>query len=240
MSFVQKKIGTEQGFGADLRQLRELRGWTREALERATGIQKNTIRLLEEERLDELNDPVYAERHVRALVKALDGRVGFFLEKYNLALEKLGKKSNQDNLMFAQRLKKSALFVPSKYFILVGIVFIIAGLGWYVGHQAGHLTASPRLEIFEPADHAVINNSLLRVRGKTDPTASVTVNGQSAVVETDGDFDLSFDVPRGMTRLDIVSRRRYGGSVESVRYVTYNQSATGTEALPVQSATTTK
>ncbi len=240
MSFVQKKIGPEQGFGADLRQLRELRGWTREALERATGIHKNTICLLEEERLDELNDPAYAERHVRSLVSALEGRVGFFLEKYRLALERLGKKTGQDNFVFARRIKKSDLFVPSKYLILVAIILVVGVLGWYVAHQAGHLTASPQLEILEPADHAVINNSLLRVRGKTDPTASISINGQSAVVETDGSFDISFDVPRGTTRLDVAAKRRYGGEVEIVRYVTYNQSATSTSALPEQSATTTK
>lgn len=223
MSFVQKKIGTEQGFGADLRQLRELRGWTREALERATGIHQNTICLLEEGRIIELNDPAYAERHVRALVRALDGRVEFFLEKYRLVLKETEQQNvGAKNVTFIRRLNRGELFVPSKYLFLVLIFGLVSVLGWYVWHQVGALTAAPKLDILEPQDNAVVMESLVRVRGITDPAAAVIVNGQTAVVEASGEFNVSFDVPRGTTKLNIVSRHRYGGATELVRYLTYN------------------
>jgi len=228
MVFIHKSVSTDRSFGADLLALRELRGWTREQLAKATGIHTSSIAMLEEERFGELSDPVYAERHVRVLVKALEGRVGFFLGKYREAVAQTGLAEQAiANTSFIRRLRRSDFFVTSRYAAAAVLLPFVALIGWYVWRQTLILTAPPPLEVSMPAPDATVRESFVDIKGRTDPSAAVTVNGIAAVVERDGSFDYSFDVPRGLTRLVIQAKRRYGGLTESIRYVTY-QAATAT------------
>lgn len=221
MAFIRKQIDADHGFGDDLTELRELRGWSLKDLSQATGISVSIIKFLEIEDFESFRDPVYAERHVRVIVKALEGRVGFFLHKFHTALEQKGFSSERKPLTFFERVKHSALFVPSKYFLLMLPLPFVIFLGWYVWRQADYLSTPPILEVTSPIDHMEVSEPVVLVSGITDPTASVTVNGQSAVVESSGIFEVELSVPRGMSKLDIKSKRRYGEMAQATRFVTY-------------------
>ncbi|MFA6161505.1 MAG: helix-turn-helix domain-containing protein [Patescibacteria group bacterium] len=221
MAFIRKQIDVDRSFGDDLKELRELRGWSHEHLAKATGIPASTIRFLELEDFDSFRDPVYAERHVRVIVKTLEGRVGFFVHKFHAALEQKGFSVERKPLSFFERVKHSALFVPSKYFLLLLPLPFVILLGWYVWRQAAYLSTPPILQVTSPTDHMEISEPTVLVSGITDPTASVTVNGQAAVVESSGVFDVTLSVPRGMSKLDIVAERRYGKNAQATRYITY-------------------
>jgi hypothetical protein len=222
MSFVRKQVDTESGFGQELRELRELRGWSSDQLSKTTGIPLFVIQSLEEERLEELRDPSYVERHVRSMVKALDGRVSYFLHKYRMLLEREGHKHGSEQLNFLARLRKSSLFVPSKYFLLLVPLPLALIVGWYVWRQADDLASVPRLEVTAPAENAAVADPQVTVTGLTNPMANVMVNGAPAVVQADGQFKIQISVPRGTTKLTVVARRRYGNQSQLVRYITYN------------------
>lgn len=241
MVFIQKTVDADRSFGAELSALRELRGWTREELSRATGIHVSTIALLETDRFDELHDPAYAERHVRTLAKALEGKVGFFLGKYRESLERAGVNASEyTGASFVRRSRRTDFFVPSRYFAVLALIPLGLAMAWYVWHQTIALTAPPLLELSSPSDGTTVDVSYVRVSGKTDSAAAVAINGIPAVVELDGTFSYQFDLPRGLTRLAVVSRRRYGGRTELVRYVTYEPaiSATTTTKLDISATTT--
>lgn len=223
MGFIKKSIGTEQSFGKDLKELRELRGWSVAELSRAAGIPSYIIDAFEAENFSIFNDPHYQERHVRVLVTTLEGRVPFFVGKYNAALVRDGfsKKKNEKNYSFTHKVKRSEFFTPTKYlpFLLLIPLFIL--LGYYVWNEAKIFRESPSLEITAPKDYAIVNNSRIIISGKTDANASIAVNGINAVVETDGSFSLPLDIPRGLTSLTITASRRYGLENVITRHITY-------------------
>lgn len=221
MSFIRKTVDTQRGFGSELRELRELRGWTLEQLSKATGIHTSIIKALEEERLEEFKDHLYVERHIKSLVTCLDGRIGFILGKYRDYLKDQGTLENAQPLTFYARVKRTALFVPSKYFLFFFPLPVAIILGWYVWYQAVYLSASPDLRVITPVDHQVLPEPMVTITGITDPSANVTVNGMQAVIENSGAFNLTLYIPRGMTKLEIVARRRYGSASQAVKYVTY-------------------
>jgi len=230
---MQKSVGNEQDFGSDLRELRELRGWTKEELEQATKIHISIINALEENRFSDLADPFYAEIHIRMLVKALDGRVPFFVGKYRQSWQEVNDKKNQANkLTLKKRIKQTDLIVISRYlslFIIAPLIFLLA---WYVYSQAKSLSAPPVLEVTSPPNHQVTDQAYALINGKTNPSASISVNGRNAIVEPDGSFSLSFDLPRGMTELKIVAKRRYGGETSLIRYITYSPPSGPPSPLP--------
>jgi len=238
MAFIHKEVSTDRSFGADLLALRELRGWTREQLSKETGIHVSLIAMLEEERFAELSDPVYAERHVRVLVKALEGRVGFLLGKYREATAQTGLSGPAaTNTSFIRRLRRTDFFVTSRYVAAAVMLPFVLLIGWYVWHQTLTLIAPPPLEVSVPAPDAKVSESFVNIKGKTDSESTVSVNGIAAVVESDGTFEYAFDVPRGLTRLVIQARRRYGGRTELVRYVTYEPKTTSSTTMTTSSTT---
>ena len=75
--------------------------------------------------------------------------------------------------------------------------------------------------IDEPSHDAVIQTPRVIISGKTDPAAAIIVNGINAVVEPNGRFKLALDIPRGLNKLEIIAKRRYGIQIQDVRYITY-------------------
>ncbi|MCI0479627.1 helix-turn-helix domain-containing protein [Candidatus Uhrbacteria bacterium] len=220
MPFMQVNLGGV-GFGPALRQLRELRGLTRDDLADLTKIHTSIIAAFEEERIADLADPVYAERHVRALLVPLEGRPAYFLPKYRELLK--GRGADAAGASVAPRaVRRRDFFVTSRAVAFIGFLGLVALAGGYLLWQARMLQEPPPLVIFAPEEGLRLLDPRVTVRGETAPGAVVTVNGQPAVVAPDGAFTLSFDVPRGLTILTVDARRRYGSSVTETRSVTYD------------------
>jgi hypothetical protein len=230
MPFVQKQLTEGGGFGHDLRELRELRGVSLETLGGLTKIHPSIIEAFEEERLSDLMDPAYAERHVRALVTVLEGRPAYFIKKYRELVESRGVGTR--GTAPRMRPRKRDFFVVPHALAFAGFLFIVAIMGGYLVWQGSILQESPLLTVTSPVDSAVLDVPQVEVRGATDPSATVTVNGRPAVVDRDGNFSLTFDVPRGSTTLTIQAQRRFGAPVTEVRRITYEH------AMPEATSTT--
>jgi transcriptional regulator with XRE-family HTH domain len=234
MPFVKMNL-SGGSFGPAIRQLRELRGYTREQLSDITKIHTTVIAALEEERLADVSDPAYAERHVRAIVSALDARPAYYLAKYR-ALLSTDSGSHPRATVGAGRVRRRDLFVTSRMVAFGGFVLLVGLASAYLIWQARMLQEPPPLHIASPMQGERITVPRLDVLGDTAPGATVTVNGRPAVVSPDGVFSLTFEVPRGLTTLSITARRRYGSSVTETRSVTYERE---TEPPPATVVTST-
>lgn len=224
MAFVQKRVTAGSGgFGVALRELRELRGYSRDDVSRATGIHLTTIVAFEEEHLEELIDPVYAERHVKTLVTLLEGRVSYFLEKYRTLLQARSVQRGQASILPPKRVRARDLFVGSRVTAFLGFIVFLIVVGGYVIWQTVLLAASPRLDVTSPIDGARLEGPRVLIEGQTDPGATVTINGSVAVVEQGGSFKGNLDIPRGLTTLTIEARRRFGAPSIVHRLVIYER-----------------
>lgn len=221
MPFMQMNLGGGS-FGPTVRQLRELRGLTREQLADLTKIHVSVIAALEDERLSDISDPAYAERHVRSIVSALEGRPAYLLPKYRELVAK-ELEAHPKAAKGRARIRRRDLFVTTRVVAFAGFLLLVAFAAAYLMWQARILQEPPLLRVVSPADGERISVPRVDVRGDTAPGAVVTVNGRPAVVAPDGRFTLSFDVPRGLTTLNIEARRRYGTSVIDTRSVTYDR-----------------
>ena len=165
---------------------------------------------------------MFAERHVRAIVAALDGRPAYFLSKYReLVAKELASRPKKSGGNGGVR--RRDFYVTSRFVAFAGFLVLVALAAAYLVWQARILQEPPPLRIITPAQDERVTTPRVDVLGDTAPGALVTVNGQPAVVEPNGQFSLSFDVPRGLTTLTIVAQRRYGSSVSETRSVTYER-----------------
>lgn len=222
MTFLQKQLGAGGGFGHDLRELRELRGLDLDELSSITKIHISVLSALEDERIIDLSDPLYAERHVRAIILVLEGRPVYFLKKYRELLKE--KNALPENSSYVRPMvRRRDFFVTSRVVALMGFLLFVALAAAYLVWQGHALQYAPQLVINEPVEGLELESPHVEVSGLTDPNAVVKVNGRSAVVDRDGNFTLTFDVPRGLTTITIEARRRYGSSVFETRRVTYRR-----------------
>ncbi len=242
MTFLHKSVGEEpSSFGSDLRDLRELHAITLETACRETKIDRSVLEALEADRLEDIGDPIFSERHLLSYVKYLGGYEPYFTARYRTRLKELGKRRKITDLLPRTRdVRFLDLFVAPQFLAFLGIVLLAIVLGSYVLWQAYTVNTSPPLEIASPADGVHLDGPRVLVSGKTIPEAYVLVNDRDAAVDGEGLFHTELDVPRGTTIITIIARRRRGSETRVDRRVIFDREVTEIPSTELLFATSTE
>jgi len=104
--------------------------------------------------------------------------------------------------------------------IIIGLVTLFL---LYLGFQYRALQQPPSLSIDSPGNHAVVTDQRIEILGKTDPDATVTVNGVSVLVRGDGRFFDQEVLTSGVNTFTIIATSRLGKSTTLVRDVGLKQ-----------------
>jgi len=225
MTFIHKRVREgDVSFGSDLRDLRDLRGISFEEACRATRIDRSILLAFEEDRIEDLADPIFSERHLMAYVKYLGGYEPYFRLRFADRLAVLARaRKTEDLLPRTRKIGFFDLFAAPQLLAFLGILAFAGLLGGYVLWQAHTVNTAPPLTVERPRDGERLSTSRVRVRGTTSPEATVTVNERGAPVAPDGSFSIDLDVPRGTTVITIVAKRRRGSKTQVVRRVIYER-----------------
>lgn len=231
MTFLHKNVGDEQAlFGSDLRDLRELHAISFDQACRETRIDAGILKAFEEDRISDVRDPMFAERHLMAYVRYLGGYEPYFKAKYQAALTALAAHREASDVIPRTRIRFFDLFVAPQFLAFLGIGFLALLLGGYVFWQAFLVHTAPMLNVISPEDNDRLLRPRVLVRGETISGASVSVNGRDAAVDQNGAFQLELDVRRGTTILTITAKRRRGSETTVIRRVSFEQALTDTDA----------
>lgn len=249
MTFLHKRIGEgDTSFGSDLRDLRILQNLSVADVSRATKIDPSIIRALEEERLEDLDDPIFSAHHIKSYVRFLGGYEPYFKARYAARLRELKKERRPEDLLpKVMRLRMRDFFVGPRLIAVFGLFLFSCLLCAYVLYQAFHVNTPPMLNVDTPADGEHVSRPRVVVSGTTLPEAYVTVNGRDAPVDEQGAFSILLDVRRGTTIITITATRRRGSETVIERRVIFDrpivdgiqpesasstETATGTDILP--------
>lgn len=226
MTFLHKTIGRgESQFGSDLKDLRELHGISFEEACKETKIDASILKLLEEDRILEFNDPLFLKRHLMVYVKYLGGYEPYFSGRFDASIQSnISVRTAKDLLPRERSVRFWDLFVAPQFLTFLGILFLAGILLTYVVWQAYAVNTAPMLELSSPADGARLENARVEVKGKTMPEAMLMVNGQVVAVDEKGNFSMQFDVHRGTNVIRIVAKRRRGSETFVERRVVFDRS----------------
>lgn len=86
-----------------------------------------------------------------------------------------------------------------------------------------YISDGPELIIDSPEDELEVegNNGIVTVRGLTDSTVDVTINGRWVLVKSDGSFTYDFRLSEGDNEIKIVAEDSAGNTSEATRHVRY-------------------
>lgn len=187
--------------GEKLREERLKKHLTLEEVSRATKIKVSFLLAIEKGEYKKLPPAIYAQGFVRNYAGFLGMQeqeiLAIFRREYDE--EKIVKVLPEGLLRKEDfPLKRFRLQQTTKLIIFVFIILVS-----YILFQYRYAIIDPPLTIDSPTKDAVVSSQTIAVRGRTDPNASVFVNGDPASLDNNGNFKKVISVFTGKTTITI-------------------------------------
>jgi cytoskeletal protein RodZ len=90
----------------------------------------------------------------------------------------------------------------------IAIVAMAIGFLGYLGLKVQRIVEPPMLNVLMPTEDATTTERSITVSGVTEPESTVTINGQSVFLGTDGQFSETVTLQSGLNVIKISSRKK--------------------------------
>lgn len=201
--------------GEILKAGRKEKGWTIAELSQRTKIQERFIEALENSDLARLPAMPFVNGFLRTISLELDLNPDGVAAVFRRDFGEGDKGQVVPNLL--EKKDHGFKWTPSAS-IGIGILTMILIFGFYLIIQLKGLLGVPGLEIFQPRDQAVVSLEIA-VEGRTDPTASVAINGQKIKKNRNGTFSQVINLSAGVQTVTISATGQNGKTTEVIRTV---------------------
>lgn len=109
---------------------------------------------------------------------------------------------------------------PKKTLIVLIIIFFL-GLVSYLTYQYVALVSRPSLKVYSPQQGVQTEQQSLEVSGKADPDSLVTVNSESVLLDSQGDFSSKFELFPGENKIVVEATSKLGKKTKIEKTVFY-------------------
>ena len=208
--------------GAMLHEAREKKGLTPEKVERAIKIRERFIIAIEHDEFSTLPSLSYAKGFVRNYAEFLGLPIDEIMAIFRRQTLEIPKSSLLPHGVTDPLNTPFFQLTPSRFLTLIVTVLLLLFFS-YLGFQYRRIHANPTLYIDAPIDQSIVTQKRIAVEGKTDPDATVTINGVSTVVRDDGRFFEQIAMDVGVNKIQIVASSRFGQTTTVVREVGLQQ-----------------
>lgn len=208
---------TLKTFGQVIRESRLEKHFTLDDLETATKIRRNFLVAIEKENWGVLPEYPVLQGFVRSIGHALDtdeNKLVAFLRR-DYPPKQLPVNPKPD-------IEKKVRWSPRLTFVL-GVLAIMLVVVGYLVYQYSVFVSPPNLVVDNPPDNFVTPELKVTVSGKTSSDATVTVNSQPFVVESDGKFAGEIEITPETNSLEIKATSRAGRASTLTRKIQFQQ-----------------
>lgn len=196
-----------------LREEREKKGLTLEDIVRVTKIKREFVKAIETGDFDSLPSESYALGFVKNYAKFL----GISEDRASALFRREFEKKRIDlvpKFKKAASIKKRKIALNSPKLYLVLTIFLV--VLFYVVFQFSFLFLGPQLTVLAPLEGSKFSTNVIEVNGKTDPYATLTINGEEVYVDLTGSFRKTIYVYSGDAKINISAKNRYGKETKKV------------------------
>src|SRR3989338_721790 len=202
MTFVTKQVRT-QDLAEYLAECRSHIGLSVPEASLLSGIQPKFIQAIEEGRFTDLPAKVYVKGFLKSLARVYLVSPEPLLEQYQAecTLEaNVAAAETSVRPMIGKAIIPRLVLSP-KVLTILGISVLGVVILGYLYFQMSSLRRPPELVIASPVADGVVGTSLLTVSGHAEPGASVFINNQPIVVDTEGNFQENLSLGVGVNQL---------------------------------------
>ncbi len=193
--------------GQKLYEARIHKSLTLEEIAGATKIRPQFLTAIEKGEYDKLPSPAYAQGFVRNYASYLG-----LPQKEILALfrrefdEKKAYKVLPDGLARNNSFSLTRVHIQQSFFVIALAGIVLLG---YLGFQYRSVFFPPMLTVDSPKQNAQTKKEIT-VSGKTDPNATVLINNEPVLPNTDGEFTKILTLFPGKTSIILKAKNRFG------------------------------
>lgn len=194
--------------------LKKLRGDFRMSLaevSKATRIQVKYLEYLENGQYEKLPADVYVRGFLRSYARYLNIDEQAFIKLYERE-QHIQTNLGRDVVTTAfstKNLHISSFVITPRALTMVMIFLLVGGAFLYLYREFQSFAGVPRLVILTPRNGEMIETSEVRVAGKTDKGARVSINNQPVFVGSDGDFSDTLILQPGINTVTVLSINRF-------------------------------
>lgn len=216
-----------------LRAARERRGLELPAIARSLRIPIKTLEALEAGTLTSLPAAVYTRGFLRQYAEFLGLDPVPFLRAHDADRARLPRVAVPPPWTESERRRPRlfSLLAPRPATLIAGSLGLAAVALYVLLHVRTYVRA-PILNVLEPPQNTEVPGFVLAVRGRTDATAELSINGERTLVREDGTFEESIGLSSGVNVLRFQATS-IGGRESVVTREVLVRSAAGSESPPV-------
>lgn len=213
MEFETKKIRIET-LGEYLVEVRERLGLSVEDVSANLGMKQKLLEGLESGNFKSLPPDVYVVGFLKKLGRLYAVDADVLIAQYRKERDIAVQLRKQEGARAAslQKLYENVVITPKFLTLLLGGLFVAATIA-YVVWQVFSINKYPSLEIVEPKDRQLVQQSSVTVAGKTDPGMTVTINDQNVFVDSEGNFKTQLGITPGPKELVFTAKNKFDKSV---------------------------
>ncbi|HBL39800.1 TPA: hypothetical protein DDZ10_03985 [Candidatus Uhrbacteria bacterium] len=229
MSFMIRPLKPGSTIGEELATVRRrLSIPLREASEK-TRIQRRYLKALEENRWQDLPEPLYTRNFLRNYARFLGEDPAYFLSRFK---EERGCCDLlTPSQMPRQRVRKGRFLVTPRLLKLGVLSLLLLGVTGYLGFQVRSILEPPSLSVVSPEDGSKTDSAILIVLGVIKEEARIKVNGETVLPSKDGTFEATIMLERGLNIIAVEGKKRYSRPATIYRMVVFDPPAGDRAAL---------
>ena len=203
--------------GTDLKSAREQNNISLRDLSRETRIKTELLEALESESWEKLPElPVLV-----GFVRSMSDAIGLHREQA-VALLRRDYPPKKISVNPTPDVKREFRLGQRTLYALVAIVGMCI-VGIYLFFQYKAFTSPPNLLLLSPTENEVVTTKTITVRGTTDSTASITINGQTTLVDDNGNFATDIAVVKETKQIEVHAVSRTGRETTVSRTIVVQQ-----------------
>lgn len=177
-------------------------------VEKTTKIRLKFLEAIENDDYSKLPSLSYAKGFVKNYAEFLGLNSRHILAFFRRQTEEVTRSSLLPKGLAAPLNRSAFRLTPGRFLAILTVSFLTVFL-LYFGIQYIRLNHPPTLVVDSPKDQMVTTQKRLDVFGKTDADATVTINGTSVLVRSDGRFFDQLQLENGVNKIVVVATSRF-------------------------------
>lgn len=186
--------------GEILSSARRAKRWSIAELSRRTKIQERFLVALEACDVGRLPEAPFVKGFIRTVASELDLSPEAMIATFRRDFD-VGTRGLIISRMVDTGLRRRFSWSPN-ITIVSAVVLVVAAFSIYLAFQLKSLIGSPILKIVYPKDNDVVTQEVV-VEGATEPTATVSINGQQIRKNKDGSFSQIIPLSDGVHTITV-------------------------------------
>ena len=204
--------------GEILKNKREALGKSIATVSSDTKIQKRFVEYIENDEYDKFDSDVFASGFIKIYSQYLGLDVDKLLALYRRSNLKENTKNSQKVEKIVKRRNLNIHITPQTLAIIILSIFFVCVIG-YVGYQIYKFQKPPELTILQPEDEYKTKEDKVLVKGNTDSSSTVIVNGDQIDVDSLGYFEKEIKLNAGVNTITVISKKNSSNNLETSKVI---------------------